>query len=135
MTSWQTNLCQQISKTLTIKKKKDKQNYTGRTSVHYQERKKKSSDRMREYFDNLNKCQRTFSYGEEFLSKIHKKFLQISKKRQPNKIQLPNEKLGASLKQPPIIGASLKQPPKQPIRSCTGAQHHSCSGKCRLKPQ
>lgn len=53
---------------------------------------------MRAYFDNLNKYQRTFSYGEEFLSKIHKEFLQISKKRQPIKIKLPNEKLGTSLK-------------------------------------
>lgn len=53
---------------------------------------------MREYFDNLNKCQGTFLHGEEFLSKIRKGFLQISRKRQPNKIRLPNEKLGASFK-------------------------------------
>lgn len=54
---------------------------------------------MREYFDNLNKCQGTFLHGEEFLSKIRKGFLQISRKRQPNKIRLPNEKLGASFKE------------------------------------
>lgn len=52
---------------------------------------------MSEYFDNLNKCQGTFLYGEEFLFEIRKGFLQISRKRQPNKISLPNEKLGASL--------------------------------------
>lgn len=72
--------------------------------------KNKSSHRMRGYFENLNKWQETFLYDEEFLSKMNKEFLQISKKRQLNKIRLSNEKLGASLKYPNSLYAYVQVP-------------------------
>ena len=63
-----------------------------------------------------------------FISKIHKKFIQLSNNKKPQTILL---KIGQRF----WIDMSLKKTSRWPTDKCKDVHHHSSWGKCKSKPR